>query len=158
PGTVKVLLGQGDGAFQAAQSYVARIAAGSVAVGDFDGDGQLDLAVASYGSDTVSVLLGNGNGTFQAAQYYDAGIGTLAVAVGDFNGDGRADLVVIDHGGLEGAGSGLSILLGKSDGTFQAPQFDDAGSLNAVAVGDFNGDGQLDLADNTVVLLGKDDG
>ena len=60
----------------------------SVTVGDFDGDGKLDLAVANSDSNNVSVLLGNGDGSFQAAQDFGAGISPRSVAVGDFNGDG----------------------------------------------------------------------
>ena len=66
----------------------------SVAVGDFDGDGRLDLAVANAGSNTISVLLGKGNGKFRAAPDVSAGLGPVFVAVDDFNGDGKPDLVV----------------------------------------------------------------
>ena len=69
----------------------------SVAVGDFNGDGQPDLAVANYFSDNVSVLLGNGDGTFQAAVNFAAGTSSCSVAVGDFNGDGKADLAVANQ-------------------------------------------------------------
>src|SRR5207302_8630941 len=64
----------------------------SVAVGDFNGDGHLDLAVASGGG--VSVLLGNGDGSFQTARNFPAGTGPQSVAVGDFDGDGHLDLAV----------------------------------------------------------------
>ena len=70
---MSVLLGNGNGTFQAAVNYAAGTYPYSVAVGDFNGDGKADLAVANYGSDNVSVLLGNGNGTFQAAVNYAAG-------------------------------------------------------------------------------------
>ena len=63
-------------------------------MGDFNGDGKPDLAVANSGSNNVSVLLGNGDGTFQAAVNYAAGNAPNSVAVGDFNGDGKADLAV----------------------------------------------------------------
>ena len=68
-----------------------------MAVGDFNGDGKADLAVANASSNNVSVLLGNGNGTFQAAVNYAAGTGPSSVAVGDFNGDGKADLAVANY-------------------------------------------------------------
>ena len=67
---------------------------GSVAVGDFDGDGKPDLAVVDSGSANVSVLLGNGDGSFQAAQDFGVGRSPNSVAVGDVNGDGRPDLAV----------------------------------------------------------------
>src|SRR5438445_3188752 len=70
----------------------------SVAVGDFNGDGRLDLAVTNASSydvpGTVSVLLGNGDGTFQSALSFAAGTDAASVAVGDLNGDGRPDLAV----------------------------------------------------------------
>ena len=70
----------------------------SVAVGDFNGDGKPDLAVANSGSNNVSVLLGNGDGTFQAPVNYTAGSRSASVAVADFNGDGKPDLVVANYG------------------------------------------------------------
>ncbi len=67
-------------------------------MGDFNGDGILDLAVANFSSAGVSVLLGNGDGTFQAPVYYGAGSFPGSVAVGDFNLDGRQDLAVANSG------------------------------------------------------------
>ena len=93
-GSVSVLLGNGDGTFRTAVNYGVGTSPGSMAVGDFNGDGKLDLAVGNYGSSNVSVLLGNGGGTFQAALNFDAGFEPFSIAVGDFNGDGRPDLAV----------------------------------------------------------------
>jgi predicted dienelactone hydrolase len=132
----------------------------SVAVGDFNGDGRLDLALADWDGGALSVMLGNGNGTFQAAVSYNAGADAGSVAVGDFNGDGKLDVVVAN-----GFSKNVSVLLGNGDGTFHPAVNYGAGSgPSGVAVGDFNGDGKLDLAvanngDNTVgVLLGNGDG
>jgi len=160
--TMSVLLGNGDGTFQAAVQYRsgAECPLHSVAVGDFNGDGKADLAVTNYSPNqsTVSVFLGNGDGTFQAAAQYQAGYGPHAMAVGDFNGDGKADLVVtsiIDYR--------VRVLLGNGDGTFQAPFFYEAGDLPvSVVVGDFNGDGNADMAVanyyNVSVFLGNGNG
>ena len=93
---VSVLLGNGDGTFQAAVSFGAGGYPSSVAVGDFNGDGKTDLAVANSTTSNVSVLLGNGDGTFQAAVSYGQAV-ILSVAVGDFNGDGMTDLAVADY-------------------------------------------------------------
>jgi hypothetical protein len=132
-------LGKGDGTFQAAVDYAVGYEPSSVAVGDFNGDGKLDLVTANH--NTVSVLLGNGDGTFQAAVRYNVGPARAArsVAVSDFNGDGKLDLVTADY-----YGNNASVLLGKGDGTFQAA-LRYVGGGGAVAVGDFNGDGAPDV-------------
>jgi hypothetical protein len=107
-GTVSVLLGNGDGTFAAARSFAAGSRPYSVAVGDVNGDGLLDLAVANYvSSGTVSVLLGNGDGTFRTTHIsYVAGGSPSSVAVGDFNGDGWLDAVTANYGSND-----VSILL-----------------------------------------------
>jgi hypothetical protein len=79
----------------------------SVAVGDFNCDGKLDLAVANSNAATVSILLGTGTGSFGAKTDFGTGTVPRSVAVGDFNGDGKLDLVVTN-----GASSTVSILLG----------------------------------------------
>src|SRR6266481_3683663 len=134
-----------------------------IAVGDFNGDGKVDLAVVNFGDWNIYVLLGNGDGTFQAARsvYVATGGGfPWYVVAADFNGDGKLDLAVSNY-----QDNSLSVLLGNGDGTFQAPQTTPVGTNPAkVAVGDFNGDGKPDLvvssvANGTVsVLLGKGDG
>src|SRR5437773_448084 len=139
---VSVLLGNGDGTFQAAPTLVAGSRPESVAVGDINRDGVPDLAVANSGSSDVSVLLGNGDGTFQAARAFAvAGTTAAAVAVADLDGDGRPDLAMA-HAGV------VSVLLGNGDGTFQAARaFATAGtSPHSITVADLNGDGRPDLA------------
>src|SRR5437870_369768 len=80
---VSVLLGNGDGTFQAFRNFSVGTFPRSVAVGDLDRDGTLDLAVADSGSNEVSVLLGNGDGTFQTVRNYAAGSLPFSVTVGD---------------------------------------------------------------------------
>ena len=140
--SVSVLLGNGDGTFQAARSFPVGTNPVHVAVGDFNGDRVQDLAVANYFDFTVSVLLGNGDGTFQAARTFAASSYPWSVSVGDFNGDGKLDLATANFGSTT-----ISVLLGNGDGTFQAAQNFGAGLGPAfVAVADFNGDGKQDLA------------
>src|SRR5260370_1085672 len=144
-----------DVSFIARRDFDTGLLPRSVAVDDFNGDGQQDLAVANNVSNNVSVLLGNGDGTFQAAQSVGAGGIPRSVAVVDVNADGVQDLAVA-NGNAAGT---VSVLLGNGDGTFQAPQsFGAVNSPAFVAVGDFNGDGLQDLAvanavsDNVSVL------
>ncbi len=145
-GSVTILLGNGEGTFtQAANSPVSVGTGGpntpsSVVVGDFNGDGIPDLAVA--GTPTVTILLGKGDGTFTPAKTSPAAGGN-SIAVGDFNGDGILDLAVADNDGAP-----ITILLGKGDGTFtQVANGPVTGFYpNSIVVGDFNGDGIPDLA------------
>src|SRR5438552_14209361 len=96
--TVSVLLGNGDGTFQAAVDYPAGCDSTSVTAADLNGDGSLDLAFANQGGSGVSVLLGNGDGTFQASLTFGVGRGPVSVAVGDFNADGKPDFAVANRG------------------------------------------------------------
>ena len=163
-GTVSILLGKGDGTFQRPVNYTVGYGAAAVAIGDFNHDGKLDLAVGVanyyYGSSNVSILLGNGDGTFQPAVTYSVQYDPVSVAVGDFNHDGKLDLVAANSGS-----NTVSILLGNGDGTFQ-PQVAYAVGNDpvSVAVGDVDGDHNLDLvvanamSNNLSILLGKGDG
>jgi hypothetical protein len=141
---VSVLLGNGDGTFQLPVNYsVGSLPDISPVVGDFNGEGKLDLAVANDGNNNVSVLLGNGDGTFQAAVNYPAGSDPIWVSVGDLNGDGKLDLAVADRNF-----NNVSVLIGNGDGTFQAAvNYALVGGAQpyAVAFGDFNGDGRMDM-------------
>ncbi len=113
PSVVSMLLGNGDGSFQPPQTYIVGGVPGSVAVADFNGDGNLDLSVSYSGG--VSVLLGNGDGSFQPASAYGAGILPNSVAVGDFNGDNFPDLVTVN------SDSSVSVLLNAADWPAPAP-------------------------------------
>src|SRR5262249_54297304 len=152
---VSSLLGNGDGTFNAARNFAAGSYPRSVAVGEFNGDGLFDLAVANYGSGTGSVLLGTGDGAFQPARNFAAGLGPPFVAVGHFNRDGFTHLLTANFfeecapliGNCPLLDDVLIILLGNGDGSFHAARPFAAGSRpQAVAVGEFNGDGLADLA------------
>jgi VCBS repeat-containing protein len=167
-GEISVLLGAADTGF----SGPAIVASGtdpvdpvsdavSVAVGDFNQDGDPDLAVAEYSPGQVRVLLGGTGGSFTTSTKIppenQAEGGLSSVAVGDFNRDGDPDLAAANQ--LSG---NVEVLLGGAGGSFTGPtNFLTGNSLASVAVGDFNGDGKPDLAvanttfaiDNVAVLL-----
>jgi hypothetical protein len=158
--TVSVLLGHGDGSFDAKTDYSTGNGPRFVAIGDLNRDGKLDLVVAI--ATGLSVLLGNGDGTFGASAFVATGGGTASnVAMGDLNGDGAPDLVTVEFG--IGGGS-VEVLLGHGDGTFGAPTEYAAGNgPTFVAIADLNGDGIPDLATANLfgtasVLLGHGDG
>ena len=114
--SVSVLLGLGDGAFSAATSYPLGVSEdfGYIAVGDFNGDGKLHLAVACWYENSVTILLGNGDGTFTVnSSATPTAQNPSSIAVGDFNGDGKLDLAVTSNW----SGT-VTILLGNGDGTF----------------------------------------
>jgi hypothetical protein len=128
-----------------------------VAIGDLNGDGALDLAVANQRPDYVSVLLNNGDGTFQAAVNYGVGDNATSLVIGDLDGDGDLDLAVA-------TGGYVSVLLGNGDGTFQTAIGYGARGGVSIAIGDLDGDGDLDLAvadywfDDVLVFMGNGDG
>jgi len=165
-GNVSVLLGNGDGTFQPAVSYLTQgTDTFSIAVADLNGDGKPDMVAAcSCTGDCerdpgiASVLLGNGDGTFRPAVLYQfvSSAGPQFVAIADLNRDGKPDLLAADNLGVE-------VLLGNGDGTFGTPQaYSSGGEAVSVTVGDVNGDGKLDAlvanGSSMAVLLGNGDG
>jgi hypothetical protein len=160
-GSVSILLGVGDGTFQAAVSYSAGNSPYSVAVADFNNDGKLDLVVANAFGYDISVLLGNGNGTFQSQNTYavqGSNNHVWGVTVADFDEDGHPDIAVTTDQNVE-------VFLGNGNGTFQSPgTYGGDNTPYAITTGDFNGDGHIDLAVTNTnsrdlsVLLGKGDG
>jgi hypothetical protein len=163
---LSILLGSGNGSFAAWKTIAtlpantASLAARMVA-GDFNGDGHQDVALMASPGNLVKVFLGHGDGTFAAPVSIADGLPSAGdMLTGDFNGDDKADIVVAN-------GTSISVLLGKSGGTFQTAIVTKTGLSSptslVLAVGDVNRDSHLDIAANdtyggTQVLLGTGTG
>ncbi len=152
-GTVSILRGSGTGNFRRPVSYAAGPAPTSLTSADFNGDGAADIVVANRVDDGgVSVLINTGTGTFQPAQFYSVGTDVRSVATGDFNGDGDADLLAVGYEETCNISfcytynGKLAVFFGVGDGTFLAGPSLTATSPGDVMPGDFNGDGDLDIA------------
>jgi hypothetical protein len=156
-GTVSVLLkntNQLD--FTLAGSYALGSFSAALAVGDFNRDGKPDLVVSPGPATGIAVLLNKGDGTMAAP--LPVSVGTLpyvdSLAVGDCNGDGKPDLVAT-QGYL-----GIFLLTGNGDGTFGPLVVVNEESVGGIgkgiaALGDFNGDGKLDIANSTTWVGGR---
>src|SRR5262245_43847376 len=142
------------------QSYPYALTPPFLLAGDFNGDGQVDIATSNTFTNNVSVLLGLGDGTFQPAQNFAVGALPYGIVAGDFNSDRRLDLATGNAGSND-----ASVLLGRGDGTFAVEVRFATGEYPAgVNTADVNGDGRLDLIVSNVrsedlsVLLGEGEG
>ena len=174
---VSISLGDGNGGFGAPSTFSTPDSARDMIIGDFDGNGTVDIATLNEGSNgaeitaTISILLGNGDGTFASENRFDVGRNPDSLAAADVNFDGNLDLLV--NGDTVGGGSVLVLLPGFGDGTFAAQRrfaagFDpnDPGTFSlpaAVTLVDANNDSNLDIvtanaSGDISLLLGDGDG
>ncbi|BAQ64645.1 S-layer family protein [Geminocystis sp. NIES-3709] len=156
--SVSIRLGNGSGGFSTGTTLAVGTTPFSITVGDFNEDGNVDLAVANQGSNDVSILLGDGTGGFSTGTTLAVGSAPTSVTVGDFNGDGKLDLATANQ-----TGANVSIRLGDGTGNFSIGTTLAVGnSPRGITVGDFNRDGKVDLAtgnnssNNVSVILNAD--
>src|ERR1051325_5667863 len=143
-GNVSILLGTGKGRFTRANAFQAGDGAIAIAAGSFTGGPKLDLVTANDTAKTVSLLYGDGQGGRPLARQFAVGSAPFAIAVGDFNNDGKPDVVTTNLFSSPGT---VSVLLGDGIAGFAPEREFLAGrGPDSVAVGDFNGDGNLDIA------------
>jgi hypothetical protein len=156
--SVTSLVSNGDGTFQPVQTVDTHVSPQAVALADLEGDGNLDLLVATKGAfpnpGGVGVYLGNGNGTFRTSGAYYNTSAAVAIAVGDVNGDGYPDFVASQPG--------PNVWLSNGDGTFRSGGAVSIDTGATVALADVNGDGSLDvvtgLSHSVKVFLDNGDG
>lgn len=165
PGTVSVVLGNGNGTFQEPQTVEVDLGPLGIAVGRLNADGNDDMVVGLYDLGVVYVLLGNGDGTFQQAGIHQVGLEPTGVLIRDLNDDQIADVAVANEDS-----NSVGVLLGTGGGAFaDMVEYPVGMQPQGVAAGDFNGDDILDLVtadlfgtttiDNSVsVLIGMGDG
>ena len=151
----RIMVNPSSGTFSTPEgNYLVGDGDASIVSGDLDNDGDMDLAVVSFGTPTVSILLNNGDATFQPRKEYGVGILPIFVTSGDLNNDGYLDLVVVDY-----YEDDIAVLINNGDATFQqAVRYSVGKGPYSAIVCDLDGDGYLDIAvsdflGNTVSIL-----
>jgi hypothetical protein len=163
-GAVTILLGNGNGTFKTpGRTFTTGAGSDAVALGRFNSDTEIDLAVANEGSNDVTILRGTGGGGFTIVQTIPVGQAPVGIAAEDLNGDHVLDLVVVNS-----SSDSVAVLDGKADGTFKAPRFFPSGSSgsapNGLVLADMNLDGHIDVvtpntfSNDASVLLGDGKG
>ncbi|CAF1343866.1 unnamed protein product [Adineta steineri] len=148
PCSIAILLGYGNGTF-AAETIISIGNNGcylNIAIADFNDDDHQDIAIISEIDFYVVILVGHGNGSFKSPMTFSTGIYSFpsSIDVSDFNGDGYLDIVVANQGNYN-----IGVFLGKGDGNFRTQittMTEHTTLVSRIVVGDFNGDGKMDVA------------
>ena len=157
-----ILLGRGDGTFQSAYAAGtgAPLSHHGLAIADFDGDGNADIAVANTDANTCSVFKGTASGTFAAPSTFNTGAAPGAIVAADFNGDNKPDLAL-----ATASTTMLTVLVNNAAGSFASPiNYGLSDGITSLTAADLNGDGRIDLiasgpaADHASMLLGNGTG
>ncbi len=174
-GGLSILTGKGNGTFKGPEKYMAGQDPVSVKFEDLNNDGALDVVAlkSTYPEDpeNISILLGKGDGTFLEAPSFTAGNKPCSLEIADLNNDGHFDLAVANQGDNAEHDRGVTLLLGKGDGSFENPAFFPTGDGKpcTLKIEDLNTDGNLDLIvlnrkdsadypETVSILLGKGEG
>jgi uncharacterized protein (TIGR03437 family) len=170
-GCVAIYLGNGDGSFTPGtvlkSDSPANPLTGPAVAADFDGDGNVDLAVSEVSANQIAIFRGNGDGTFTASSGF-AVSNPISLAIADFNNDGIPDIACVTGSVQSGSTfvGRVNILIGSGSGTFTSSASIDIPSAPLMTAGDFDGDGNADLAvtggrqgnGDIRILWGKGDG
>lgn len=136
-GSVSVLFGNGNGSFSQGPSLRTRTQPSAVAVGNLNGDTNLDLVVANFGSDSIAVFFGNGTGSFQLSQNLNTGSGPVAVEILPGQGGGFPQIITANYNG-----DSLTGCTGSQNGSFSCSNQTGVGSNPiALVADDFLGNG-----------------